>query len=99
MILGLLVLIRLGDEKKGIVASGYAATDVFRAPHWEECRAMKGETSKHIYVEFDKMVYIEDSPLVFDELEKISSSYKWSIQSSGVSIPNEIGLEMDRIWK
>lgn len=37
-------LIRLGDTQKGIVASGYAATDVFTTPHWEPCRAKKGRT-------------------------------------------------------
>ena len=53
-------LIRLGKQPKGIIASGYAVTDVFSAPHWEEHRAIAGERSNHIYVKFDKMVDIQD---------------------------------------
>lgn len=32
-------LIRLGKEPKGIVFSGFAVTNVFESPHWEEERA------------------------------------------------------------
>ena len=37
-----LFLIRLGKEPRGIVASGYAATNVFKCPHWELNRAKGG---------------------------------------------------------
>ena len=91
-------LIRLGDTQKGIVASGYAATDVFTAPHWEPCRAKKGERSKHIYIEFDKIVDIKESPLSMTVLKEMAPSYHWSTQASGVSIPKKIAEQLETIW-
>lgn len=91
-------LIRLGDVERGIVASGYAATDVFTNPHWEEERAKKGERSKHIYIRFDKMIFIKDSPLTMSVLQEIAPSYHWSTQSSGVSIPEDIALKLEALW-
>lgn len=92
-------LIRLGKEPRGIVASGYAATDVFVSPHWEKQRALKGDTSKHIYIEFDKMLNICDSPLTMPVLKEIAPNYKWSSQISGISIPEEIVRKMEKLWK
>ena len=92
-------LIRLGEDPRGIVASGYAATNVFKSPHWEDHRAIKGEFSKHIYVQFDKILDIKDSPLPMSILKEISPSFKWSSQASGISIPEEIALQLERIWK
>ena len=91
-------IIRLGDVKRGIVASGYAATDVFTHPHWEEERAKRGERSKHIYVRFDKKMHIEESPLPMSVLNDIAPSYHWSTQASGVSIPEDIALKLEAIW-
>ena len=92
-------LIRLGEDPRGIVASGYAATNVFKSPHWEDHRAEKGDLSKHIYVEFDKILDIKDSPLPMSILKVISPSFKWSSQASGISIPEEIALKLEEIWK
>ena len=91
-------LIRLGDKQRGIVASGFAATDVFTNPHWEFERAKKGERSKHIYIKYDKMRFIEDSPLPMSVLQEIAPSYHWSTQSSGVSIPEDIAAKLESIW-
>lgn len=91
-------LIRLGKHPKGIIASGYAITDVFTTPHWEENRAIAGELTNRIYVKFDKMVDIQDSPLPLSVLKEISPSFHWSTQSSGISIPNEIALKIERLW-
>lgn len=92
-------LIRLGNEPRCIVASGYAVTNVFKSPHWEEHRAIRGDISKHIYVEFDKMVSPQESPLPMSVLKRISSTYKWSSQASGVSIPEDIAKELEVLWR
>ena len=91
-------LIRLGEDPRGIIASGYAATNVFSSPHWEKSRAIAGDRSRHIYVEFDKMVNIEESPLQMPELKEIAPTFKWSSQASGIQIPKEIGEKLEEIW-
>ena len=90
-------LIRLGKEPRGIVASGYAVTKVFISPHWDKEKALSGEKSKSIYVEFDKIVDIEESPLRMSVLKEISPKFCWSSQASGISIPKEIAFELERL--
>ena len=92
-------LIRLGVEPRGIIASGHAATNVFRSPHWELHRAIKGDISKHIYVEFDKIVRPQETPLPMSVLKDISPTFQWSSQSSGINIPQDIAMEMECLWK
>lgn len=94
-----LFLIRLGKEPRCIVASGYAATNVFKSLHWEQHRAIKGDMSKHVYVEFDKMVLPQESPLPMSVLKDIAPFFTWSSQASGISIPDEIAEELEKIWK
>ena len=50
------------------------------------------------YVEFDKMVNIEESPLQMPELKEIAPTFKWSSQASGIQIPKEIGEKLEEIW-
>ena len=92
-------LIRLGKEPKGIIMSGYAATDVFVSPHWEQTRSIKGEVCKSVYVNVDKMVLPQESPLPMFVLKDIAPFFTWSSQASGISIPDEIAEELEKIWK
>ena len=91
-------LIRLGEEPRGIVASGYAATGVFESPHWDPERARKGERSKRVYIEFDKILDPTEEVLPLSELKRISSDFCWSAQSSGINIPSRISEEIEKRW-
>lgn len=92
-------LIRLGEEPKGIIASGYAASKMFKGPHWDEERAKKGDIVKRIFVEFDKIVNFKNTPLPLRLLKEINSSFNWTPQASGISIPDEIAEELEDLWK
>ena len=92
-------LIRLGKEPRGIVLSGYAASNVFVSPHWEEERAAKGERSRHVYIKIDKIVKPKETPLPMSLLKEISPNFKWSSQASGINIPYGIAIELERIWQ
>ncbi|MBP5398372.1 MAG: hypothetical protein J6Y32_07115 [Bacteroidales bacterium] len=92
-------LIRLGEEPRGIIASGYAATGVFESPHWNPERARNGERSKRIYIEFDKILDVEKEKILpLSELKHIASDYCWSPQSSGINIPSHIAEEIEKHW-
>lgn len=92
-------LIKLGEEPRGIIASGYAASNVFTGPHYDEMRAKKGDIVKRIFVEFDKIVDFKNTPLSMRVLKEINSNFTWSPQASGISIPNDTAEELERIWK
>ena len=92
-------LIRLGEEPRGIVASGHAATGVFESPHWNPERARKGERSKRIYIEFDKILNPENEQILpIPELKSIAPDYCWSAQGSGINIPPRIAEEIEKHW-
>lgn len=93
-------LIRLGVEPRGIVASGYAATTVFEGPHWEPNKAASGVNCRRIYIEFDKILDVETEEIIPIELLKTRlPSVCWSSQSSGISIPSWVAVEVEALWK
>lgn len=51
-----LFLIRLGEEPKGILASGNADSDWHEDSHWERNKARTGEMSHYVDVRFDALL-------------------------------------------
>lgn len=93
-------LIKLGNAPRGIVASGYAATGVFEGSHWDIARKEQGKKARRIFVDFDRILdYTKDEMLPMEALKKISFTYKWSSQSSGIQIPSAIAVKLENDWK
>ncbi len=92
-------LIKLGSEPKGIVASGYAATDVFEGIHWDEDKRNEGKSARRVYIKFDKIIdYNFQNILPIEELKSMANNYKWSTQISGIEIPSSIAAELESKW-
>jgi len=51
-----LVWIRLGDQPRGVFATGRATSAVYELPHWDEGRAAEGAKSKVVDAEFDELL-------------------------------------------
>lgn len=93
-------LIRLGDEPRGIVASGIAATDVFEGPHWDRERMAKGDVCRRVYIEFDRILDVDNESVLFiDSLKTHFPDVCWSSQSSGIEIPAAVAAEVETIWR
>lgn len=93
-------LIRLGVEPRGIMASGYAATDVFEGPHWDAQKEALGIKCRRLFIEFDKIQDpLSENILPMDTLMEINPKYKWSSQTSGIEIPEHIAEEVEKTWK
>lgn len=93
-------LIRLGTEPRGIVASGFAATNVFEGLHWDSVRAANGDSCRRIYIEFDTILDAEkEAILPIDLLNIRFPSVHWSSQCSGIEVPSIVSTELDAIWK
>lgn len=45
------------------------------------------------------MVLPQESPLPMSVLKDIAPFFTWSSQASGISIPDEIAEELEKIWK
>ena len=93
-------LIRLGVEPRGIMASGYAATDVFEGPHWDPQREALGIKCRRLFIKFDRIQDpMTENIILMNKLMEINPKYKWSSQTSGIEIPAHIANEVEAIWK
>lgn len=93
-------LIRLGVKARGIVASGFAETEVFEGSHWDHQKAAEGVVTRRIYIRFDKILNIDaDEFLPYEKLQYIDHHYHWSPQGSGVSIPDDTVARLEVHWK
>lgn len=93
-------LIRLGLEPRGIIASGFAATDVFEGPHWDPERAAVGDSCRRIFIEFDRILDVENEAIVpIDLLKNSFPGVRWSSQCSGIKIPSDVSEELELIWE
>lgn len=93
-------LIRLGKNPKGIVASGYALSNVFEGCHWNSEHQKNNKRARRIFIKFDKILDA-DSEKIIDivDLINLDENYHWSSQASGVSIPEELQLKIEIRWK
>ncbi len=93
-------LIRLGKEPKGIFASGWAISDWYEEPHWDESKEAEGKTALFVDVLFNALLNPDKEDILpRKELDNgIFKQMHWSSQASGILIPDEIVKELDKIW-
>lgn len=93
-------LMRLGEEPKGIVASGFAASAVFEGPHWDPERFANGDTCRRIYVEYETILNpAEESILPYEFLKTRLPDYRWCPQRPGIEIPPDTAVELESVWR
>ena len=93
-------MVKLGSEPRGIVASGHAVSGVYESPHWDYEKRASGKMARRIQIDFDKIQdYTCDPIITYESLQQISEAFHWSIQASGVSIPEEIDKKLETLWK
>jgi len=92
-----LFLIRLGVEPRGIVGSGRATSQTFTDKHWDQDRAAEGKTATYVELMFDSLY--KEPPLPVSALGLAPlGGFRWGIQMSGVSIPEEIAEALEEAW-
>ncbi|MBK7058309.1 MAG: HNH endonuclease [Leptospiraceae bacterium] len=85
-------LIRLAKEPKGIVASGFALSDVFEDEHWAE------ENKKGLYIDinFDCILDVNENDIL--RLEYLSRlDFHWTIQAA-TTIPEDVAKKVEEYW-
>ncbi|HNK62867.1 MAG TPA: HNH endonuclease [Anaerolineales bacterium] len=93
-------LIRVGDSKRGIFASGSILTDTFEAPHWDPEKSALGEITHYVQIKYDTLLDpdAEDIlPRTLLDMPPLSEMY-WNIQMSGVEIPEKVANELENLW-
>lgn len=92
--------IRLGEKPKGIFASGIVIEGSFEDLHWNEEKVASGETAMFITVQVDALLNPDEDPILPRALLNTPpfSKMHWDTQMSGIQIPSEIALELERSW-
>lgn len=94
-----LFLMRLGQEPRGIVASGWAISEPKPGPHWDVERAAMGDTALYVDAEFERVLDPDvDTPLAHRELEERFPNFHWSPQASGIEIPSDVAALLEEAW-
>lgn len=91
-------LIRLGVEPRGIVATGVITRTSFEGPDWRDA------TKTRNYIEFNPTETRPDCasgllPMLLLEQLGRESGFKWSAQSSGISIPEPLASALLSQWE
>lgn len=91
-----LFLIRLGKEPKGICASGFAISNVYKDKHYRD----PNKTANNIICEFDILLNPEKEKILEMDVLKfgILSEQHWSTQSSGILIKPNLVEELEKVW-
>lgn len=93
-----LFLIKLGQEPRGIVASGRATSEVYPGRHWDAREQAKGRIAWNIDVRFDTIL---DPGRPFPRARLNDPAYAgmhWEPRASGVAIPDEIAARLEVDW-
>jgi 5-methylcytosine-specific restriction protein A len=93
-------LIRLGKEPRGIVASGWADSDVYEGKHWDDELAASGKTTLYIGIRLDTLLDAgSESILPRENLNRgILGKMHWDSQLSGVRIPDDVAVQLEDEW-
>jgi 5-methylcytosine-specific restriction protein A len=91
-------MIRLGQEPRGIVASGHTKTAPYDGKHWNPEDAEKGVMARYAEIEFD---YLSEEPAInYTELKcPPLDKCRWSTQISGITIPGEVAAQLEKLWR
>lgn len=89
-------LMKLGKPPRGIVASGWATSDVFQDVHWGD----KSKVALYVEVHFDTILNpAQDAIFPIERLDsEIYSGVNWTPQASGMSIPDKIAEQLEKDW-
>lgn len=93
-------LIRLGEEPKGIIASGVTLTDAYEDLHWDTDKAKANETGMFVEVQLDTLLNPDTDIILSREIlnDARFSQMHWDTQISGIRIPDEIARELEKVW-
>ena len=93
-------LMRVAEEPKGIIASGWVTTAPHLRLHWDANKAAAGEKCLGVDGEWERLLNPPvDVPLDLPEIQKGKlADFNWTPQSSGVRIPDEIASELEERW-
>lgn len=96
-----LFLLRQGEEPRGIVGSGRAASEPYEEVHWREEKARLGRTTMYVAVRWETLLNPETESIFPREWlnESALAKVNWNTQISGISIRSEAAAHLEKRWE
>ncbi len=90
-------LIKLGEEPRGIVASGWVTSEVYSGPHWD--KTAKGKGALYVDVRFDTILDPDKEIFPRARLDDgIYTKMRWDSQASGITISEDVAARLEIEW-
>lgn len=92
----LFYMLRVGDEKAGIVFNGYFVSDPYVEDDWA------GSTKRRCYVDMicqNVVAPEEDALISLKKLKEAIPDYDWEKGHSGELLPEEVCEKLNKLWK
>lgn len=95
-----LFLLRQGEEPRGIVGAGWAASESYEAIHWRTEKARVGRRTMYVQVRWEKLLNPESESILPREWlnEGALSKVNWNTQISGISIQPAAAAALEQRW-
>jgi 5-methylcytosine-specific restriction enzyme A len=93
-------LLRQGEEPRGIVGAGRAASGSFEEAHWREEKARVGRTTMYVVVRWETLLNPEKEAILPREWlnDAALSRVNWNTQISGITIPPGVAGVREGRW-
>jgi 5-methylcytosine-specific restriction protein A len=92
-------LIKLGEEPRGLMASGWVASEIYEDQHWDPAKQAQGKLTRYVEVDWD--ILLDPTVNLFPRAWLSSLAYanmRWEPLASGVRIPDEMANQLERDW-
>ncbi|MBY6676552.1 hypothetical protein HQ314_06460 [Rhodococcus sp. BP-332] len=87
-------MLRQGVGARGLVASGYATSEIYSGAHWET----RSKTANYVKVQWDTILD-EPEVLAIETLSAAIPGQHWTPQSSGTFIKPELVGHLEDLWR
>ena len=94
-------MIQLGEQPKGIFASGNTTCDCYQDIHWDQEKIALGEPANYVQIQYDVLLDPKTNSILPREIlnHPPLSKMRWDTRMSGIQIPDEVAVELEALWK
>jgi uncharacterized protein (DUF433 family) len=94
-------MLKQGRPPRGIVASGWITSTPYAEEHWDLTKKKKGIKAHFVKLRFEALLVPEKEPILgVGELNRGPlATVHWRTQMSGIRIPDEAAVVLERVWE
>ncbi len=92
-------LIKLGQEPRGIMASGWVAGEVYEDLHWDTDQHAQRKMARYVDVDWDTLLDPESDLFPRGWLTSpVYANMRWEPRASGARIPATVAEQLEQDW-